>query len=180
MDGQLDVHYINMLEQKLEKSRFVRVDSDIIDNLIQKEDAKEVTLTDKQKEGLNEAFTSQLPKLDKVNFSVDYKALGQSAQPIQITQNEVMRRMKDASAMQPGMSFYGDMPDNYNLVLNVDNPLISKIISEVDGKEKEDVVKYASENQNIRQLIDLSLLSNGMLKGESLNNFIKRSNDLIK
>ncbi len=180
MDGQLDVHYINMLEQKLEKSRFVRVDSDIIDNLIQKEDAKEVTLTDKQKEGLNEAFTSQLPKLDKVNFSVDYKALGQSAQPIQITQNEVMRRMKDASAMQPGMSFYGDMPDNYNLVLNVDNPLISKIISEVDGKEKEDVVKYASENQNIRQLIDLSLLSNGMLKGESLNNFIKRSTDLIK
>lgn len=180
MDGQLDVHYINMLEQKLEKSRFVRVDSDIIDNLIQKEDAKEVTLTDKQKEGLNEAFTSQLPKLDKVNFSVDYKALGQSAQPIQITQNEVMRRMKDASAMQPGMSFYGDMPDNYNLVLNVDNPLISKIISEVDGKEKEDVVKYASENQNIRQLIDLSLLSNGMLKGEALNNFIKRSTDLIK
>lgn len=180
MDGQLDVHYINMLEQKIEKSRFVRVDSDIIDNLIQKEDAKEVTLTDKQKEGLNEAFTSQLPKLDKVNFSVDYKALGQSAQPIQITQNEVMRRMKDASAMQPGMSFYGDMPDNYNLVLNVDNPLISKIISEVDGKEKEDVVKYASENQNIRQLIDLSLLSNGMLKGESLNNFIKRSTDLIK
>lgn len=180
MDGQLDVHYINMLEQKLEKSRFVRVDSDIIDNLIQKEDAKEVTLTDKQKEGLNEAFTSQLPKLDKVNFSVDYKALGQSAQPIQITQNEVMRRMKDASAMQPGMSFYGDMPDNYNLVLNVDNPLISKIISEVDGKEKEDVVKYASENQNIRQLIDLSLLSNGMLKGESLNNFVKRSTDLIK
>ena len=180
MDGQLDVHFINMLEQKLEKSRFVRVDSDIIDNLIQKEDAKEVTLTDKQKEGLNEAFTSQLPKLDKVNFSVDYKALGQSAQPIQITQNEVMRRMKDASAMQPGMSFYGDMPDNYNLVLNVDNPLISKIISEVDGKEKEDVVKYASENQNIRQLIDLSLLSNGMLKGEALNNFIKRSTDLIK
>lgn len=180
MDGQLDVHFINMLEQKLEKSRFVRVDSDIIDNLIQKEDAKEVTLTDKQKEGLNEAFTSQLPKLDKVNFSVDYKSLGQSAQPIQITQNEVMRRMKDASAMQPGMSFYGDMPDNYNLVLNVDNPLISKIISEIDGKEKEDVVKYASENQNIRQLIDLSLLSNGMLKGEALNNFIKRSTDLIK
>lgn len=180
MDGQLDVHFINMLEQKLEKSRFVRVDSDIIDNLIQKEDAKEVTLTDKQKEGLNEAFTSQLPKLDKVNFSVDYKALGQSAQPIQITQNEVMRRMKDASAMQPGMSFYGDMPDNYNLVLNVDNPLISKVISEIDGKEKEDVVKYASENQNIRQLIDLSLLSNGMLKGEALNNFIKRSTDLIK
>lgn len=180
MDGQLDIHFINMLEQKLEKSRFVRVDSDIIDNLIQKEDAKEVTLTDKQKEGLNEAFTSQLPKLDKVNFSVDYKALGQSAQPIQITQNEVMRRMKDASAMQPGMSFYGDMPDNYNLVLNVDNSLISKIMSEIDGKEKEDVVKYASENQNIRQLIDLSLLSNGMLKGEALNNFIKRSTDLIK
>lgn len=180
MDGQLDVHFINLLERKLEKSRFIRVDSDTIDNLIQKEDAKEVDLTDKQKEALNEAFTSQLPKLDKVEFSVAYKALGQSAQPIQITQNEVMRRMKDASAMQPGMSFYGDMPNHYNMVLNVDNPLISKIISETDGKDKEDVAKYAVENQNIRQLIDLSLLSNGMLKGEALNNFIRRSTDLIK
>lgn len=180
MDGQLDVHFINLLERKLEKSRFIRVDSDTIDNLIQKEDAKEVDLTDKQKEALNEAFTSQLPKLDKVEFSVAYKALGQSAQPIQITQNEVMRRMKDASAMQPGMSFYGDMPNHYNMVLNVDNPLIYKIISETEGKEKEDVAKYAAENQNIRQLIDLSLLSNGMLKGEALNNFIRRSTDLIK
>lgn len=180
MDGQLDVHFINLLERKLEKSRFIRVDSDTIDNLIQKEDAKEVDLTDKQKEALNEAFTSQLPKLDKVEFSVAYKALGQSAQPIQITQNEVMRRMKDASAMQPGMSFYGDMPNHYNMVLNVDNPLISKIISETDGKDKEDVAKYAAENQNIRQLIDLSLLSNGMLKGEALINFIRRSTDLIK
>lgn len=180
MDGQLDVHFINLLERKFEKSRFIRVDSDTIDNLIQKEDAKEVDLTDKQKEALNEAFTSQLPKLDKVEFSVAYKALGQSAQPIQITQNEVMRRMKDASAMQPGMSFYGDMPNHYNMVLNVDNPLISKIISETDGKDKEDVAKYAAENQNIRQLIDLSLLSNGMLKGEALNNFIRRSTDLIK
>lgn len=178
-DGQLDVHMASFLEQKLEKSRFIRVDSDTIDNLIVKDDAKEVKLTDKQKEELSEAFTSQLPKIDKTEFTVDYKALDEKTQPVQITQNEFMRRMKEMSAMQTGMGFYGEMPNNYNLVLNIEHPLIKSILSEVDGKDKDAVTSYASSNPNIRQLIDLALLSNGMLKGEALNNFIKRNMENI-
>ncbi|NDV96023.1 molecular chaperone HtpG [Dysgonomonas sp. 521] len=178
-DGQLDVHMAGLLEQKLEKSRFVRVDSDTVDNLILKQDTKEVSLTDKQKEELSEAFTSQLPKIDKTEFTVDYKALDEKSQPIQITQNEFMRRMKEMSAMQSGMGFYGEMPNNYNLVLNIEHPLIKKIMSDVDGKDKESVDAYAGENANIRQLIDLALLSNGMLKGEALNNFVKRNMENI-
>lgn len=180
MDGQLDIHMTSMLEQKLEKSRFVRVDSDTIDNLIQKEDAKVVSMTDKQKEELSEAFTSQLPKIDNTEFTVDYKALGEKSQPIQITQNEFMRRMKDMSAMQSGMAFYGEMPNNYNLVLNIEHPVVKNIMSDIDGKDKDAIDKYAADNTSIRQLIDLALLSNGMLKGEALNSFIKRSTDLIK
>ncbi|MDH6308880.1 molecular chaperone HtpG [Dysgonomonas sp. PFB1-18] len=178
-DGQLDVHMASFLEQKLEKSRFVRVDSDTVENLIQKEDAKETTLTDKQKEELSEAFTSQLPKIDKTEFTVDYKALDAKAQPIQITQNEFMRRMKEMSAMQTGMGFYGEMPNSYNLVLNVEHPFIKKVMADVDGKEKEAVDVYAGENKEIRQLIDLALLANGMLKGEALNNFVKRNMENI-
>lgn len=179
-DGQLDVHMAGFLEQKLEKGRFVRVDSDTIDNLIQKEDSKEVKLSDKEKENLSEAFKSQLPKIDKTEFIVEYKALDEKDQPIQITQNEFMRRMKEMSAMQSGMGFYGEMPNSYNLVLNIEHPLIKRILSDVDGKEKEDVDSYASGNGRIRQLIDLALLSNGMLKGEALNSFIKRNMNSIE
>lgn len=178
-DGQLDVHMAGFLEQKFEKSRFVRVDSDTIDNLIVKDDAKEIKLTDKQKEELSEAFTSQLPKIEKTEFTVDYKALDEKSQPIQITQNEFMRRMKEMSAMQTGMGFYGEMPNNYNLVLNIEHPLIKNIMVDLDGKDKETVVSYANSNSNIRQLVDLALLSNGMLKGEALNNFIKRNMENI-
>ncbi len=178
-DGQLDVHMAGLLEQKFEKSRFVRVDSDTVDNLILKEESKEINLTDKQKEELNEAFTSQLPKVDKTEFTVDYKSLDEKAQPIQITQNEFMRRMKEMSAMQSGMGFYGEMPNNYNLVLNIEHPLIKKIMADIDNKDKEAVSAYANENKNIRQLIDLALLSNGMLKGEALSNFIKRNMENI-
>jgi len=178
-DGQLDVHMAGLLEQKFEKSRFVRVDSDIADNLIKKEDDAEVKLSDKQKEELNETFKSQLPQLDKIEFTIDYKALGEKAKPIQITQNEFMRRMKEMSAMQTGFALYGEMPDNFNLVLNVDHPLIKQIITDVDGKENETISQYAAESSSVRQLIDLALLSNGMLKGEALNNFINRSINLI-
>ncbi|WP_165025694.1 molecular chaperone HtpG [Dysgonomonas sp. ZJ279] len=178
-DGQLDVHMAGLLEQKFEKSRFVRVDSDTVDNLIVKEDAVEVNLTDKQKEELSETFTSQLPKIEKTEFTIDYKALGEKAQPIQITQNEFMRRMREMSAMQTGMSFYGEMPNNYNLVLNTEHPLIKKVMADIEGKEKDAVTAYAAESKTVRQLIDLALLSNGMLKGEALNNFIKRSTDMI-
>ncbi len=179
LDGQLDVHLAGMLESKFEKSRFVRVDSDIVDNLIKKEDIADADLTDKQKEELNETFKSQLPKIEKVEFSFDYKALKENIQPIQITQNEYTRRMKEMAAMQTGMSFYGEMPDNFTMVINTNHPLVKQIITDVDGKDAEAASKYASENPVIKQLVDLALLSNNMLKGESLSNFIKRSTELI-
>lgn len=179
LDGQLDVHLAGMLESKFEKSRFVRVDSDIVDNLIKKEDVADANLTDKQKEQLNETFKSQLPKIDKTEFSFDYKALNEHVQPIQITQNEYTRRMKEMAAMQTGMSFYGEMPDNFTMVINTNHPLVKQIITDVDGKDAEAASKYASENPVIKQLVDLALLSNNMLKGESLSNFIKRSTELI-
>lgn len=179
LDGQLDVHLAGMLESKFEKSRFVRVDSDIIDNLIKKEELAEANLTDKQKEELGEAFRSQLPKIEKTEFTVDYKPLAENVQPIQVTQNEYTRRMKEMAAMQAGMSFYGEMPDSYTLVINTNHPLVKQIIADVDGKDNEAVSQYAGENPVIRQLVDLALLSNNMLKGESLSNFIKRSTQLI-
>ncbi|NDV69567.1 molecular chaperone HtpG [Dysgonomonas sp. 25] len=180
LDGQLDIHMTGLLERKLEKTRIVRVDSDTIDNLIKKDDSNKVELTDKQKEELSETFTSQLPKLDKTEFTIDYATLGEKGQPVQITQNEMMRRMKEMSAMQSGMSFYGEMPNYYNLVLNVEHPLIKQIMGDVDGKDKDAVSQYASGSDTVHQLIDLALLSNGMLKGEALSNFIKRSTELIK
>lgn len=179
LDGQLDVHLAGMLESKFEKSRFVRVDSDIVDNLIKKEDIADADLTDKQKEELNETFKSQLPKIEKVEFSFDYKPLKENVQPIQITQNEYTRRMKEMAAMQTGMSFYGEMPDNFTMVINTNHPLVKQIITDVDGKDADAASKYASENPMIKQLVDLALLSNNMLKGESLSNFIKRSTELI-
>jgi len=179
LDGQLDVHLAGMLESKFEKSRFVRVDSDIVDNLIKKEEIGEAKLTDKQKEELDEAFKSQLPQIEKVEFTFDYKALNENVQPIQVTQNEYTRRMKEMSAMQTGFSFYGEMPDNFTMVINTNHPLVKQIMTDVDGKDKDAVTKYASENTVIKQLVDLALLSNNMLKGESLNNFIKRSTEMI-
>lgn len=179
LDGQLDVHLAGMLEGKFEKSRFVRVDSDIVDNLIKKEELGDAKLTDKQKEELDEVFKSQLPQIEKVEFTFDYKALSKNVQPIQITQNEYTRRMKEMSAMQTGFSFYGEMPDNYTMVVNIDHPLVKQIMAGVDGKDKDAAGEYANQNPVVRQLVDLALLSNNMLKGESLSNFIKRSTDMI-
>lgn len=179
LDGQLDTHLAGMLESKFEKSRFVRVDSDIVDNLIMKDDVAEANLSDQQKENLNEAFKFQLPTIDKTEFTFDYKALNENIQPIQITQNEYTRRMKEMSAMQAGMSFYGEMPDNFTMVVNTNHPLVKQILADIEGKDKESVDTYATENSVIKQLVDLALLSNNMLKGESLNNFIKRSTELI-
>lgn len=175
MDGQLDSHWVGLLEQKLEKSRFIRVDSEIAENIVEKNDSAKVELSDKQKENLDEVVKSQLPKIEKTEFTVDYKALGKEAKPIQITQNEFSRRMKEMAQMQPGMAFYGEMPDTYQVALNIDNPLIAAIISEIETKEKDDLPQYALNNKTLHQLIDLALLSNGMLKGEALNNFIKRN-----
>ena len=130
MDGQLDPHFIGLLESKIEKSRFVRVDSDVIDNLIPKDDRKAVDMASDKREMLSTMFRSQLPKVEKAEFIVSFEALSPEANPVLITQNEYMRRMKDMAAMQPGMSFYGELPDSYNLIVNTEQPVMKKIIEE--------------------------------------------------
>lgn len=231
MDGQLDCHFIGLLEQQIEKSQFVRVDSDVIDNLIRKENKKEVLLTTDQRNMLTGIFNSQIPTVDNAQFIVTFEAMSATDSPILITQNEYMRRMKEMAAFQPGMNFYGEMPDSYNLIVNTEHPLIAKIRENADAniadklapitksinnnnakitqirdvnKDKtmseednanitslEEAVKslradetsimseYASNQPVVKQLIDLALLGNGLLKGEALNSFIQRSVSLL-
>jgi molecular chaperone HtpG len=168
MDGQLDVHFVGLLEQKLEKSRFVRVDSDVTDKLIPQSENQEVTLPEEEKTALTDTFKAAIPPIEKTEFTVAFEHLGENAHPVTITQNEFMRRMREMSAMQQGFNFNGEMPDSYNLTLNMDHPLIKKV---QDNKE--------ANVQTVNQLVDLALLSNGLLKGEALNKFIKRSMELI-
>lgn len=137
MDGQLDTPMVNMLEQKLEKSRFTRVDSDIIDRLIVKEDAKKTELTKEQTDNLSQVFRSQMPKLDKTEFMVEVQALGENSKPVMITQNEWMRRMKAMSQFQQGMNFYGQMPDSYSIVLNSDHSLVKKVLEDSEAHTSE-------------------------------------------
>ena len=198
LDGQLDPAMIGMFEQKFEKSRFTRVDGDIIDRLIVKEDAKKTELAERDKTILNKAFQGNLPKIDKKEFMVDCQALGESSAPVIITQSEYMRRMKDMARLQPGMAFYGDMPDMMNLVLNTDHPLIKKVLTdaqavavdiEIPAPEPKEGEKKAEPTKDIKvelkdtkvvsQLIDLALLQNGLLRGEALNKFVQRSVELI-
>ncbi len=235
MDGQLDIAVVSMLEQRFEKTRFTRVDSDVVDNLIVKEEAKGEALDASQQEVLATLFKSQLPKMDKTEFHVSAQPLGEETSPVLITQSEYMRRMKEMANIQAGMSFYGEMPDMYSLVLNSDHKLVKGILAdesnecattlapiqaeidevskqrkelrkqhegkkdeEIPTAEKDELEKldkkwddlkqqkegilsgYAGQNKVVRQLIDLALLQNGMLKGEALNNFVKRSLELIK
>jgi len=234
LDGQLDTAVINMFEQKFEKSRFTRVDSDIVDHLIVKEDKKESALEEGKHEILSTLFKSQLPSMEKVEFNIESQSLGENGSPIMVTQSEYMRRMKEMANLQPGMSFYGEMPDMFNLVVNADHKLVKQVMDEEDkecssaiqpvqseidalnarhaelkklheGKKDEEIPvaekdeladidkkttdlkakkdsllsDYAGKNKIIRQLIDLALLQNNMLKGEALNNFVKRSIELI-
>jgi molecular chaperone HtpG len=179
LDGPLDVHWIGLLEQKIEKTRFIRVDSETIDHIIEKDDNSSIDLSDSQKEALNEAFTSQIPKLDKTNFTVEFKTLDETARPVQITQNEFSRRMKEMSAMQQGMAMYGEMPDMYQVIVNVNHPFVKQLVTETEGKEKDSIATYAEENSKLKQVIDLALLSSGMLRGEELNNFVKRGFETI-
>ena len=234
-DGQLDVPTIQMLEQKLEKSRFTRVDSDIIDRLILKDDAPRTTLEHDMADNLSAVFRSQMPKSDKADYYVEVQNLGEQQQPVIITQSEYMRRMKEMSRYQSGMGFYAQMPDSYGLVLNADHPLVKRVIDdcqtntaealkpveaelkgqearlaairqaqekkkadELTQEEKDDkantekavqeqkdkksqiLADYGKQNDLVHQLIDLALLQNGMLKGEALDKFLKRSIELIK
>ena len=166
MDGQLDPAMLGMLEQKLEKTRFTRVDGDVIDKLIVKSDEKKDELPEEEKKTLTDTFKNALPTIEKTEFMVDAQPLGETAAPVIITQSEYMRRMKEMGRLQPGMAFYGEMPTMMNLVLNTDHPLIKKTIKE-------------AKPEIVSQLIDLALLQNGMLRGEALTKFVKRSVELI-
>jgi molecular chaperone HtpG len=234
MDGQLDTHFINHLEQKNSDHRFVRVDSNVIDKLIPKEETKEVALSHEEQEELRAVFTSQLPKEEGM-FMVNFEAMGENGDPVIVTRSEFMRRMKEMAAMNPGMGFYGAMGDQYTLVVNTDHKLVNTILenekkemsaqlepinfeiketekkqAELDelnkGKKDEEIPQvdkdrkseysktiadlnkqknslleeYGKGNKVVGQLIDLALLANGLLKGEALNRFVKRSVELIK
>ena len=143
--GQLDVPLLSMLEQKQEKTRYVRVDSDIIDRIIQKEDAPKNNLTAEETDNLSEAFRSQIPTIEKADFTVDVQSLGEAFQPVLVTQNEYMRRMKEMSQYQQGMGFYGQLPDSYNLVLNADHPLVKKVLDDVTTNIAEELKPVVSE-----------------------------------
>jgi molecular chaperone HtpG len=168
MDGQLDVHFVGKLEQHLENSRFVRVDSDAADNLIVKADKAAIDLVESEQESLKNLFGAQLPSIEKTEFKIQLENLGENALPVMVTLDEFMRRMQEMAAMNPGMNFYGEMPTSYNLIVNVAHPKVKKLL-----------VEDSTNSDRAKQLIDLSLLSNGLLKGEALSNFVKRSLELM-
>ena len=149
MDGQLDVAMISMLEQKFEKSRFTRVDSDVIDRLIAKEEHKEANLESNQREILSSVFRSQLPQIKKVEFNVETQSLGENGAPIMITQSEYMRRMKEMANIQAGMSFYGEMPNMYNLVLNADHKLVKQVLTDAGNSCKAALEPIENEMANL-------------------------------
>ena len=234
LDGQLDTPLVQMLEQKFEKCRFVRVDGDTIERLIAKDNAEEQKLSDDEREKLAAVFNAELPKLDKTEFHVETSSMGEGSAPIVITQSEYMRRMKEVSRLQPGMAFYGEMPDMYTVVLNADHRLVKKVLEGVaeklgsqlepidnelrglharhdaleqklkdkkpeeiteeektereachkdmeaqETKKRELLAGYAKDTPVVSQLIDLALLQNGLLKGEALAKFLKRSVELL-
>ena len=233
MDGYLDMHFINQAETKFKDSHFVRVDADVIDKLIQKDESRESKLTPAQQNELKPVFQSQLPD-SKGNYSIQFESLAETDQPVLITQMEFMRRMKDMSQLGGPMSFYGELPSQYNVVINSNHPLVSRIeeakekkcrkdldkyneklkpigeskaeldknlkdkkdeeipqadkdrrtelegkIKEFQDKQQEILTSFGKENKIVRQLIDIALLSNNMLKGEDLNRFVKRSIELL-
>ncbi len=227
MDGQLDSHFVGLLEHKIEKCRLVRVDSDVIDNLIPKSDRKTADLTPTQRDILTTLFNSQLPKVDKAQFLITFEAMKETDAPVVVTQNEYMRRMKEMAALQPSMNFYGDMPDSYQLIINTEQPVVRRVTAEADSaladqvkpieqeieaknaeiaklREKKDdaeaakqadalgaevsaardrqvklVSDYAATRPVVKQLLDLALLGNGLLRGEDLSRFIARSVELL-
>ena len=210
MDCQLDSHFVNLLETKVENARFARVDSDSIDNLIPKEDKVKPVLSETEEEDLSIIFQAVLPKENQ--YFVQADNLGADAAPILITQSEFMRRYREMSAMGGGMNFYGEMPTMYNITVNMENPLISKIISSKDAKvapaqiipdaskdasddvkrtvteaketaaaaHKADLEAFAGDNEILKQITDLALLANGMLKGKDLSDFIARSAKVVE
>lgn len=229
LNDQLGSHFVGLLEQKLEKTRLVRVDSDIIENLIVKADRKSAELSDADRSMYSELFRSQLPTVEKCEFIVTFESLGAETQPVQITQSEYMRRMKEMAAMQRGMSFYGELPDSYSLILNTEHPVVKNVLEKAKAalaekvapleasiaeenkavkelrdkkdateeekkqigeretkaealrkEENEQIKAYADTVPVVRQLIDIALLGNNLLKGQALDDFLRRSVDLLK
>ncbi len=187
-DCQLDAHYINLLEQKIENSQFVRVDSDAADRLVVKEDKVEPVLTEEEKTDLTSIFTSVLPQGN--HYTVQAENLGENGAPILITQSEFMRRYRDMSALGGGMNFYGEMPESYTIGINMEHPIIKRVMTDKsaalegkDGMEAEArktlMTEFANDNMLLHQVVDLALLANGMLKGKELTDFIKRSIDVL-
>ena len=166
--GQLDVPMLSMLEQKLEKTRYVRVDSDIIDRIIQKEDAPKNNLSEEETDNLSETFRSQMPKIQKAEFNIEVQALGESFQPVLITQNEYMRRMKEMSQFQQGMGFYAQMPDAYNFVLNADHPLIKRVLNEITEGTTKELEPIASELKGQKARLAALQQSQSKKKAEEL------------
>ena len=176
MDCELDAHYVNLLEQKIKDSRFARVDSDSADNLIVKEDRVKPEMSDSDKEDLSKLFKAILPKENE--YQVEADNLGSEAAPILITRNEFMRRYREMSALGGGMNFYGEMPEAFNIKVNLENPVMVKIVSELkDNKDK--IEEYAAGSELLKQVTDLALLANGMLKGKALADFIARSGKVL-
>ena len=169
MDCELDSHFVNLLESKVEHTRFARVDSDTIDKLIQKEEEVRPELSEDDKKALDEMFKSALPQGNE--YSVEARNLGENAAPVVITQSEFMRRYREMSAMGGGMNFYGSIPESYNIVVNMENPLVARIW-EARGSEN-------AETELLQQVVDLALLGNGMLKGKALADFVARSEKLL-
>ena len=206
MDGELDVHYISQAEQKYQAPegdekkgmlRFARVDSDLLENLIRKEEAPKMTLSDEQQEGLRKAFEAQLPKEQKLNYYVSFEAASADALPVFLVQNEFMRRMREMSAHQQGMSFYGELPEQYNLVINTNHPLIQQLTEAMtsetvletpetkEGEEPKEAVEktvytLTGKDDRLAELVDIAFLASGKLKGEALSKFVARSLELLK
>ena len=179
MDCQLDSHFVNLLETKLENVTFARVDSDSVDNLIAKEDKIRPELSETEQEDLSAIFQTVLPKENQYYVQADN--LGENAMPILITQSEFMRRYREMSAMGGGMNFYGEMPPMYNITVNMQNPLVAKILAAKPADlHKEELADFASGNEMLKQVVDLALLANGMLKGKDLSDFISRSAKVVE
>ena len=171
-DSPLDAHFVNLLEGKLKDSKFVRVDSESVDRVIAKGDVAKLETTEEQKKALKETLESILP--DEYKYEVSIDNLGETQQPVIITQSEFMRRYREMASLGGGMNFYGEMPESYNIVLNAENPIIKKIMGD------EGIAGIKADNELLKQVTDLALLSNNMLKGKALSDFIKRSEDLLK
>ena len=177
LDCQLDSHFVNLLETKVENARFARVDSDSIDNLIPKEDKEKPVLTEAEQEDLSVIFQAVLPKENQYYVQADN--LGAEAAPILITQSEFMRRYREMSSVGGGMNFYGELPPMYNITVNMENPLVGRILDAAAG-HKDDLTAFAGDNEILRQITDLALLANGMLKGKDLSDFIARSAKVVE